>query len=98
LRDLRRAELVPRGVAGALRLLLPGGAARLVPGGGRRGAGARARRDPTPLRTAARDVAADVGRLADHPAGAAPLVRRGERGRELAVVALGRRPRCGGAP
>ena len=56
------------------------------------GAGPRARGHPLPLRTPARDAAAHVGRVAHHPAGTAPLVRRRERGRELAVVALGRLP------
>ena len=44
----------------------------------------RARRDPPALRPAARDAAADVGRLAHHPAGACGLFRRRQRGRLLA--------------
>ena len=61
------------------------GAARVVPRGGGRRPGARARRHPSALRPAAGDAAADVGRVADHPAGPAPLVRRRERGRALAA-------------
>ncbi len=91
LHDLRRAELVPGGVAAGLRRLLPGRAAAVVPGGGGGGGGAGAWGDPPPVRPSAGDAAAHLGRLAHHPAGTAPVVRRRQRRRELAPLAVGRR-------
>ena len=62
----------------------------LVSAGGR--VPARARRDPLPLRPPARDAAPDLGREPDDPAGPAAVVRGGQRGRDLAPLALGRHP------
>ena len=84
-----------RACARRLRLLLPGGAAGLVPGGGGGGLPARAGRDPVPVRPAAGDAAPHVGREPDDPAGPPALVRRGERRRDVPEVALGRHPRDG---
>src|SRR5205807_2353665 len=86
--DVRRAERLPRALAAVLRRLLPGGAAGVLPGGGAGRGGARARRHPPPLRPPAGDAAADVGRLAHHPARLAPVVRRGQRRRGLALAGL----------
>ena len=72
-------------VAAGLRRVLSRRVAGGVPGGGRGRGGARARRHPQALRPAAGDAAADVGSLADHPAGAPALVRGGQRRRRLAA-------------
>ena len=90
LQHVRRPERLPRALAPALRRLLRGRAARVVRGGGagRRRAGAR--RHPPAVRPAAGDAPADLGRLPHHPAGAAPVLRRRQRGRLLADVAVGR--------
>ena len=84
--------------AGLVRLLLPRGPAVFVPGGGSGRLPAGAGRDPLPVRPPTGDLAADVGREPHDPAGAPAVVRRGERGRDVAEVAVGRHSRHGRAP
>ena len=91
LHDLRRAEPLPRLSAGPVRryVLAAIPAAFLVSAAGRRGA--RARRDPLPLRPAARDAARDLGHQPGAAAGGALALRRAERAGRKPELALGRR-------
>ena len=87
---LRDPGLVPGTRSRRLRVLLPRRAAPVVSRGGRGGIRPRARCHPLPLRAAARDAAPHLGHQPHDPAGPAPVVRRGERGRDLPQVAVGR--------